>query len=339
MFCAAWANAAQGPRRMNEIIWGDEMSNDESNRKSPLNPLEAKEEKGEKSPWNSLEVSKLIVGSLTPIAVAGFGIFLTLGAEHRSDERTKAAEARAEHRIVLAEGRSEHRIVLAEARSEDRENRAKARDESFQLNAEMRDAQRAEAVQLMNRKLTVQMAAEAAQRQAEARAQDIRRQQEIRIIERRSRIWDDLGPKLNIIYSYVCRVGDYKDYKAENILQIKRDSDRIFYNYIAFFSEDFLSDYHRFMGEVFDMYGARGMDARVRALSFGRADLEPGRFTEEYGGYTKQAYGAVLRSAAKDMGLEELGQTTTMSLLDSNRTQEGSSQSPSSGSQLECGAD
>jgi len=42
------------------------------------------------SPWNSLEIAKLVVGCLTPIALAIFGVYVNLSFRQADDDRAKA---------------------------------------------------------------------------------------------------------------------------------------------------------------------------------------------------------------------------------------------------------
>lgn len=226
-----------------------------------------KSEDAPKKVWNSLEISKLAVGAMTPLVVAGLGVFLTLGAEFRSDERTKAAERR-----------SQTREIAAEKRAEGREVRAKVRDEKFALGAEEREAKRAAAALAASHALTRQMADLAADREKLFRDQEAVRQAANRRIERRSRIWDDLGPQFNDIYIFIMRAGRYKELSALEILQAKRNADRTLNNYKPFFTPRFVNAYENFMLASFQTCVGEGLDAQIRTTGYGRQDPDDPRY-------------------------------------------------------------
>lgn len=264
-----------------------------------------------KKVWNSLEISKLAVGALTPVMVLALGWNVTRGAEQRSLERTKAAEVRAN----------------------DREDQAKKRDEAFRLAAEARDAVRAKAAEDASRDLTKQMADLAAEREALLSAQDADRQAVLRrraearddyvraqtaelerknrIVERRSAIWDQLGPKLNDIYAYIARVGNYKEFKAAQVVQLKRDCDKIFYSYQPFFSDSFVGSYNSFMAAAFETHTAEGADALIRTTATGRGDPDDFRFAlsgslndMRAASDVLEAYRGIMIASAADLGLD-----------------------------------
>lgn len=54
-----------------------------------------------KSPWNSLEVAKIIVGAMTPLLIAGIGIYATQEARRQDAERVKREELKARKQAIL----------------------------------------------------------------------------------------------------------------------------------------------------------------------------------------------------------------------------------------------
>lgn len=267
--------------------------------------------------WNSLEITKLVVSSLTPLMVLSFGVFATLGAEKRSDAR-----------LIAAETRAANRDDELERRAVERENAAKKRDQEFLRQAEDREALRAEKARQASAGLTRQMADLAATRERLLRDQDASRADQIRaqaaeqqrkqrIIEQRLQIWNQLGPKLNDIFAYIQRVGAYKDFTPAQIIQLKRDSDKIFNSYQPFFSEKFIRRYNDYMEASFQTFRSEGLDAAIITSPSGRGNADPAMFAYNPPPPGKRCLGEVMDidqqagsymllmlAAAEDLGLD-----------------------------------
>jgi hypothetical protein len=125
------------------------------------------------------------------------------------------------------------------------------------------------------------------------------------VVAKRIELWDDLGPKLNSIYCYLTYVGDWKELTPADVVKLKRESDRIFFTYRPFFSEEFVAAYEAFLDAAFKPYGGWRADARIRSTVAQRENASEGAFTgEDNAAAVHQAYYSMLRAAGKEFALE-----------------------------------
>ena len=168
------------------------------------------------SPWNSLEVAKLIVDALTPIAVGLLGFWV----------------ARATRRV--------------------------------------------EASQWVNQKL----------------------------IEKRIQLLDQILPLLNDVYCYFAWIGNWKELSPADIIQRKRQLDKLFFANQSFFSCYALDAYQEFARTLFKTYAAPGVDAQLRTVNEShdgsRIKSYPGTWKPEWFNMFAQAKDQVERKAVKD---------------------------------------
>lgn len=76
-----------------------------------------------------------------------------------------------------------------------------------------------------------------------------------------------IGPELNKIYVYVDDVGDYRSFKPDDIIAIKRRVDRDFHMYDSFWSKGTAQAYDAFMRAAFETFTGVGKNARLRTIS------------------------------------------------------------------------
>jgi hypothetical protein len=167
----------------------------------------------EPSPWNSLEIAKLIVSALTPVAVVLLGLWVA------------------------------------------------------------RLTRRVEASQWVNQKL----------------------------IEKRIKLLDDVLPKLNEVYCYFMWIGNWKELSPADIIQRKRELDKVFFANQPFFSAHALAAYQEFTHVLFKTYAAPGVDARLRTASEShdgnRITSYPGTWRPEWSDMFTQSEEQVERKA------------------------------------------
>ncbi len=147
---------------------------------------------------------------------------------------------------------------------------------------------------------------QALQRADEEKRQALVREREAKVIEKRVHLWDELGPRINAIYSYYMFVGDWKALHSKDIIRIKRELDTLVYSYRPFFSDKFFAAYSEFTTAAFHAFGGWGKDAQLRTTPDHR--YEPPsqviNFTDEDNrSEVHQTYYAVLNAAAIDLGL------------------------------------
>jgi hypothetical protein len=78
-----------------------------------------------------------------------------------------------------------------------------------------------------------------------------------KVIEKRLSVYDELAPLLNKLLCLYTYVGDWKELTPPEIVQTKRDVDRIFY-INEFLLTDVVERYHEFIALCFDMHGTYG---------------------------------------------------------------------------------
>jgi hypothetical protein len=85
------------------------------------------------------------------------------------------------------------------------------------------------------------------------------------ILIEKQKLYGDLGQKLNVVYVYIADIGDYKQYTPEQIVQRKRESDRLFFMYRPFWSDKTEEKYKAFMDAAFRTYTGAGLPAQINA--------------------------------------------------------------------------
>ena len=88
------------------------------------------------------------------------------------------------------------------------------------------------------------------------------------ILKEKQAIYSDIGKKLNIIFVYVADVGDFRRYDPLDIIQKKREVDRIFKMYAPYWTDETESKYSDFMRSTFKTYNAPGVRAKIRATKY-----------------------------------------------------------------------
>lgn len=148
--------------------------------------------KENKSPWNSLEIWKLVLAGLTPIAIFLLGLFVTLYSHKREDQIRD--QARAEARLNAKEAR------LAEIRLRDENRREQQRIRTDAVETERALRAEGAVVEAALRRESDARAA-AVQRDSDAREAMLRREagQQVRsnrILDKRIETWARAAPQL-----------------------------------------------------------------------------------------------------------------------------------------------
>jgi hypothetical protein len=86
------------------------------------------------------------------------------------------------------------------------------------------------------------------------------------ILNEKQRIYGTLGSDLNRIYVYIADVGDFRQYTPLQIIQKKRECDRLFFTYLPYWSEETASRYTDFMKSAFATYQGAGERAKIKAM-------------------------------------------------------------------------
>lgn len=98
-----------------------------------------------------------------------------------------------------------------------------------------------------------------------------RQQSLIRISEQTLQLkqgaYSDIGAKINKIFVYVADIGDYRSFKPRDVVNFKRESDRQFFMYKAFWSTSTVDAYNQFMETAFITFVGTGTNARINARS------------------------------------------------------------------------
>jgi hypothetical protein len=81
----------------------------------------------------------------------------------------------------------------------------------------------------------------------------------------RKEVYEEIGPKLNKIYCFICNVGDFGYYEPTYFIDIKREVDSKFYTYKKLWRNKTIMTYMQFMDLCYDTYsGDFGVPAKFR---------------------------------------------------------------------------
>lgn len=86
-----------------------------------------------------------------------------------------------------------------------------------------------------------------------------------KIIEKRVELFEQISQPLNDIYIYIIRVGSWKEYTPDEIIQKKRKADTLMYSNRPYWTEMLFSTYESFMGAAFETYTGHACDAKIRS--------------------------------------------------------------------------
>jgi hypothetical protein len=108
------------------------------------------------------------------------------------------------------------------------------------------------------------------------------------IIAQKQSIYSRLGDRLNVIYVYVADVGDFRQYTPPQIVQRKRECDRLFFSYRFYWSTDTEKKYGEFMQAAFQAHNGVGFAAKIRALNTEKVaayDADKRKWNTEWNAY------------------------------------------------------
>ncbi len=95
-----------------------------------------------------------------------------------------------------------------------------------------------------------------------------------RIIKKRVEIYEKIGKELNDIFVFLVQVGDWKDYSPYQILDKKRNLDKIMYVNRPYWSDSAFLSYTSFMDSAFEMHTGIGEDAKIKTVTYQFETLE-----------------------------------------------------------------
>ena len=85
------------------------------------------------------------------------------------------------------------------------------------------------------------------------------------IIEKRANIYAEIQEDLNNIYSYIKRVGKWKDLTPEQIIECKRKVDQKIYSTKPYWSKEMFKSYNGFMKTCFETNRGHAQNAGIIA--------------------------------------------------------------------------
>jgi hypothetical protein len=88
-----------------------------------------------------------------------------------------------------------------------------------------------------------------------------------KVTEKRIEVFEQLAPLLNDLLCYFTFVGCWKDLNAREVVERKREMDRIVHINAPLFSKEFGQRYHDFIEACYSTYMGWGKDAQLRTLS------------------------------------------------------------------------
>jgi PAS domain-containing protein len=102
------------------------------------------------------------------------------------------------------------------------------------------------------------------------------------LIKARLQYYGQLAPMLNDVMCYLTFIGRWKELTPPEVIQIKRDMDRLFYSFAPLFSEEALDAYRDFSEACFQTHGGWGRDARIRSGFVRRRQARPDTWNPEW---------------------------------------------------------
>ena len=85
-----------------------------------------------------------------------------------------------------------------------------------------------------------------------------------KVIEKRLEVYEKITPQLNEMMCYFVRVGMWKERDPTDIIDMKRDLDKVAHIYAPLFSPKFLESYNSYISKCFAMFRGAGKDAQLR---------------------------------------------------------------------------
>jgi len=130
------------------------------------------------------------------------------------------------------------------------------------------------------------------------------------IIGKRAEIYAEIQDDLNNIYSYIKRVGKWKELTPTKILESKRLVDQKFNTTKPYWSENTMNQYEEFMKVCFKTFRGHGKDAGIRASIERYKSLENWNalFNDSFvGGYDEDSLNNInkklMKALSKDFGI------------------------------------
>lgn len=87
----------------------------------------------------------------------------------------------------------------------------------------------------------------------------------VKLIEKRIIIYDEMASELNDIHQFMTRVGNWKDILPNDILLKKRSVDKIFHKNSPYWNVEFINSYNAYISECFKTNNGTGVDAKIKA--------------------------------------------------------------------------
>lgn len=87
----------------------------------------------------------------------------------------------------------------------------------------------------------------------------------VKLIEKRIAIYDEMAPELNDIHQFMTRVGNWKEISPKDLLEKKRSVDKIIHKNRPYWSSEFINSYDAYISECFQTKNGTGEDAKIKA--------------------------------------------------------------------------
>ena len=86
-----------------------------------------------------------------------------------------------------------------------------------------------------------------------------------KVIEKRLEVYEKITPRLNDMMCYFMRIGSWKEYDPTEIIDMKRETDKVAHIYAPLFSPAFMKHYNHYIGLCFATFRGAGKDAQLCA--------------------------------------------------------------------------
>ena len=219
-----------------------------------------------RSPWNSLEIARIVMSAATPLALFALGFLVSQQAKHETEVENRA---KLEREADAAKNRAEYEKQIRNERAA-REEEAQRAATDLQLRlrdlADRREAERRREGFQHDKALRD----EAFRYEEAVRREALQRGESEKINDRRIDFWDRLAPKLGRLDKIIDQVlGSGSG--IDDVETIFRESDELFSLYRPYFSTTFEDEYENYKDKLRIFVD---MAAKAKGNMLGHAEID-----------------------------------------------------------------
>ncbi|ADL55524.1 hypothetical protein [Gallionella capsiferriformans] len=125
-----------------------------------------------------------------------------------------------------------------------------------------------------------------------------------KLIEKRIAVWDEVAPKINDIFCYCTRVGNWKNQSPKDVIGWKREVDKNIHTYRPYFSPAFFNRFMELMDVCFATYQGHGVDAKIKT-PLSEHESAHNNWEQEWGNYFYETPSSTKEIRAKYLAFQQ----------------------------------